>query len=221
MKRIAVVLSLAVAFCFVLASVAQSTDTATGQQWARKNLKNKKKAVSIPVWQITQDGTNKSVTWVDHAPNPRFAVYDPGTPSDDTDDLVLDKQTGLVWVRAPEEWTDTDWATQMYRADTYARAGIYAWKLPSLQEFLTLFVHDVSTGYMQLPTGHPFLIDSPTYPGNNHGYWTSTCTPGDNSYAYSVYHIMDVDPPNLVYWGIFTHPLDSFKDFSFPVRGAR
>jgi hypothetical protein len=33
------------------------------------------------------------------ATNPRFAVYDPGTPADETYDLVLDKETGLVWAR--------------------------------------------------------------------------------------------------------------------------
>jgi hypothetical protein len=53
----------------------------------------------IPNWQITTDGTATSVTWVDYTPNLRFAIYDNNTPDNDTDDLVLDRETGLVWVR--------------------------------------------------------------------------------------------------------------------------
>lgn len=99
MKKIAVVLTLAVAFCFVLyASVAQAASTdPVNKGYFNKRAKNTHRAVNIPIWQITQDGNAPfSVNWVDHAPNPRFAIYDPGTPGDETDDLVLDKETGLV-----------------------------------------------------------------------------------------------------------------------------
>ena len=41
----------------------------------------------------------KSLKWVDHKLNPRFAIYDLGTPADEGDDLVLDKEKGLIWTR--------------------------------------------------------------------------------------------------------------------------
>jgi hypothetical protein len=47
---------------------------------------------------LAQEKT-KSLKWVDHKPNPRFAIYDPGTPTDKGDDLVLDKEKGLIWTR--------------------------------------------------------------------------------------------------------------------------
>ena len=48
-----------------------------------------------PWWDITE------ARWVNHNPNPRFAIYDSGTPEDVNDDVVLDKETRLVWERAP------------------------------------------------------------------------------------------------------------------------
>ena len=38
----------------------------------------------------------KSLKWVDHKLNPRFAIYDLGTPADEGDDLVLDKKKGRI-----------------------------------------------------------------------------------------------------------------------------
>ncbi len=61
----------------------------------------KQKSKSIPIWQITQEGTGKPVKWTNYSTNPRFAVYDAGTPNDKTDDLVPDKETGLTWERSP------------------------------------------------------------------------------------------------------------------------
>ncbi len=54
-----------------------------------------------PTWEITVSGSDQAVAWVDHQPNPRFAIWDMGTPSDLRDDVVLDKETGLVSFQQP------------------------------------------------------------------------------------------------------------------------
>ena len=67
-------------------------------QWIQARKADQQKDISkTPTWQITQEGTAKYVKWVDHGPNPRFAIYDLDTPEDETDDAGLDKETRLVW----------------------------------------------------------------------------------------------------------------------------
>ena len=68
-------------------------------EWLKKTSLIEGRLLSIPIWKITQKQSAKSVKWVDHDPNPRFAIYDTQTPDDPSDDLVLDKETGLVWAR--------------------------------------------------------------------------------------------------------------------------
>jgi len=182
MKKMAVVLIMAVGFCFVLTSLVQATDTATGQQWARKNLRNKKKLTSIPIWQISENGTHKSITWVDHTPNTRFAVYDPGTPGDETDDAVLDKETGLVWERSPNADIVTNWDLAIDTAFDKYLAGRLGWRLPTIEEFASLV--DRTQNNPALPSGHPFLNIQQS-PAQTH-YWSSTTYPADTNMAYFI-----------------------------------
>jgi len=49
--------------------------------------------------------------WIDHTPNTRFAIYDTGTSGGNLDNLVLDKETGLISPRdaglaGQEYWQD-------------------------------------------------------------------------------------------------------------------
>lgn len=46
-------------------------------------------SLAKPIWDITE------ASWVDHAPNSRFAVWSVGAPLT-VDDAVFDKETGLV-----------------------------------------------------------------------------------------------------------------------------
>jgi hypothetical protein len=179
MRKVAVVLSLAVAFCFVLTSLAQATDTSAGRRWSKNNLRNKAKAASIPTWQITQDPTKLSVKWVDHAPNPRFAIYDPGTPTDTTDDVVLDKETELIWQRNPEKITG-DWVQVNYWAYNNFQVGRHGWRLPTAEEFGSLGVDNTSDC---LPVGHPFI----GVLGDMDVYWTQTTDRNNGANAYVCY----------------------------------
>jgi hypothetical protein len=162
-RKITAILSLAAAFCFFIASLVQAQCLTATQ--ALNGLENSQKAVSIPIWKITQDGTSNSVKWVDHAANPRFAIYNAGTPQDESDDLVLDKETGLVWVRDATASGEKTWHEAInycYNLDLGNRKG---WRLPTVEELLSLL--DTVNTNPALPSGHPFYVQVDIY-------WSST-----------------------------------------------
>ena len=137
-----VTLALALVFFFVLPTLSKEDKL----PWAGK-------LQSEPIWGITQDRTDMSVEWEDHADNPRFAIYDPGTPEDETDDVVLDKETGLVWERAPSI-TQMHWNTAVCNCYDKYLGGRKGWRLPTIEELTSL----VDPNYNpSLPVGHPFI----------------------------------------------------------------
>ena len=93
-------------------------------------------------------------TFVNHPGNTRFAIYDAGTAADTSDDLVLDKETGLIWAREPDSASQDFWsAILVCRSDTELgdRKG---WRLPSVEELSSLI--DLSQDSPALPANHPF-----------------------------------------------------------------
>ena len=114
---------------------------------------------SKPVWDIA------GATWLDHAPNPRFALWGAGSASQ-TDDAVLDKETGLVWERSPAIDRKTFTGAFVY-STTKVVARRKAWRLPTLVELLSLV--DPSNSNPTLPAGHPFLNLKLDY-----FYWSTT-----------------------------------------------
>ena len=134
--------------------------------WMKKNLHNRKRTVNIPIWKITKDGSAKSVKWFDHEPNRRFAIYNPGTLADEKDDVVLDKETRLVWERAPNsEAKPWDGAIVYSYAKAVARRK--GWRLPAIEELLSLV--DPTQSNPTLPVGHPFIgVQLDDF------YWSST-----------------------------------------------
>jgi len=149
-KRIVAIFGLAVAFCFVIASMAQAQGA---------NLPKE------PIWQITTEG-NHSVFWKNHNPNRRFAIYNSGTPGDTTDDMVLDKETSLVWERSPGATATSDWGaavTHCYQLEVGGRKG---WRLPTIEELATLI--DMANADPALPSNHPFSVVTPGF------YWSAT-----------------------------------------------
>ena len=123
-----------------------------------------------PIWEIFVDGTAKEIQWNDHAPNKRFAVHNAGS-APQADDLVWDKETGLIWPRdanlngSAVGWLDANTIARELRLGR--RAG---WRLPSVEELATLV--DTSRSDPALPNGHPFL--SVQFGPSAPGYWTST-----------------------------------------------
>jgi hypothetical protein len=147
-RKIKSILTLAMAFCFGLASLAQAEEKA------------------------------KSLTWVDHKPNPRFAIHDPGTPTQEGDDLVLDKKTGLVWARTANLSGEMlTWKDGIGYCKKLTLGNSKGWRLPTQKELSRLI--DPSQSGPALPKGHPFVIVKYTY-------WTSTTHEDVSDFAYYV-----------------------------------
>src|SRR4030042_2732805 len=104
-----------------------------------------------PVWDMFDK------TFVDWPDNPRFAVCDNGT-TQTSDDMVLDKETGLVWDRdLSGRWGNTRVELKVAHSlcNELANAGRLGWRLPTLWELSSLV--DRSHWNPALPGGHPFI----------------------------------------------------------------
>jgi len=93
-------------------------------------------------------------------------------------DAVLDRETGLVWERSPSDFT-TDWFSSSSLCPELNTGGRRGWRLPTLQELLSL-VND-SASLPSLPAGHPFtLLASPPI------FWAATTWASDSTRAYAI-----------------------------------
>jgi len=197
MKKAVSVLTMAVVFGSIFVSLAQGQpgDPVT-ESWANNNLINKNKAPKIPIWKITRGKKSKSVNWQDHEPNQRFAIYDTNAnnntedPNTWVDDVVLDKETGLVWERSPDtipRFSYTGAKIQSYRKFKGNRMG---WRLPTIEELASLL--DPIHGPPTLSKGHPFInIQCCTEVDR---YWSSTTDNDDIDFAlYVSFCYADVD----------------------------
>lgn len=95
-------------------------------------------------------------TWVDHVPNPRFAIYDPGTPLNDSDDVVLDKETGLVWARDANLAGTKIWLDAIDYCSDLELGNRKGWRLPTVGELSNL-IERSQVSPPRLPTSHPFI----------------------------------------------------------------
>ena len=132
----------------------------TKQTTSMENLMSK------PIWEIFVDGTDKPVAWADWKPNPRFATY-----SDKSGDLVLDKETCLIWPRNANlsgnalNWLDANTTCRQVKL-----ANRIGWRLPTVEELSSLI--DTRNSNPALPTGHPFV--SVQFDAAAPTYWTCT-----------------------------------------------
>jgi hypothetical protein len=92
---------------------------------------------------------------------PAFAIYDFGTVKDPSDDVVLDKETGLVWERVPLApsiyQTPPTWSESQAYCNALVKGGRIGWRLPTLQELSSLVDPRIGTDPL-LPSGHPFML---------------------------------------------------------------
>ena len=83
---------------------------------------------------------------------------------------VLDKETGLVWERAPfytEPYGYIDWYGAQWSCNAVNTGGRFGWRLPTISELYSLRDYCPGRRDVLLPCGHPF-IDAIA------SYWSAT-----------------------------------------------
>jgi hypothetical protein len=93
---------------------------------------------------------------------PRFEIVMGG-------EAVLDKETGLVWERAPRTYTG-QWYGAQWECWAHNTGGRFGWRVPTAQELESLadLTHDWPNDcWGELPCGHPFT-------NAECAYWSST-----------------------------------------------
>jgi ABC-type glycerol-3-phosphate transport system substrate-binding protein len=124
-----------------------------------------------PIWELFNDGSDASVPWKDHQPNRRFAIFNPGGTTTPLDDLVWDKETGLIWPRnANLNGAALNWLDANTSCRTLMVANRIGWRLPRVEELSSLVDHRYTNP--ALPQGHPFM--SVQAGSGVWGYWSST-----------------------------------------------
>ena len=123
----------------VLAAAADAQTTAVGPYYA------------TPSWDQTFACTTPATC-------PRFIVL-----SNFNSDAVLDRETGLVWEKAPGTVEKKSWIGASRHCATLSLGGRRGWRLPTLQELSSLLA-PTQTSPM-LPSGHPFILSAafPSY----------------------------------------------------------
>ncbi len=86
---------------------------------------------------------------------------------------VLDKETGLVWEKAPDTGT-RQWHVAVYHCVNREVGGRKGWRLPTIEELASLV--DTANTSPTLSTGHPFTLTSAQEDGV---YWSSSSVPGN------------------------------------------
>lgn len=135
------------------------------------------KAPPGPTMHTLQELYNKPVSGItgtvftDWPANPRFAVCDSGTTDNLSDDMVLDKETGLIWAR------DAGLPPYLsYSNPTHDGSGAWdfcrnitlgnrlGWQVPTYDELRSLIdpskidrVNPPASAPPSLPDGHPFI----------------------------------------------------------------
>jgi hypothetical protein len=95
---------------------------------------------------------------------------------------VLDRETGVVWDRAPNVSTLLAWADARVACTESAVGGRRGWRLPSIHELAALLDPSVpgGPGIPRLPAGHPFTSVPVA------GAWAATIDADDPTRAWSV-----------------------------------
>ncbi len=113
---------------------------------------------------------------------------------------VLDRETGLVWERSPDE-TRRDWFEAQFACLSKNTGGRGGWKLPSIQELRSLV--DPTQSNPAFPAGHPFMrVQS--------HYWSATTQAGLSNAAWGLVSSL----------GSVTQVLKSGTIFVWCVRGG-
>ena len=104
---------------------------------------------------------------------------------------VLDRETGLVWERTPDEnrfsWGNASIGGALDTCFNRTIGGRKGWRLPTVEELASLV--DTTQEDPALPAGHPFMgpiFTSDIDPHLPNFYWTATTEVTHNTQAYYV-----------------------------------
>jgi hypothetical protein len=90
------------------------------------------------------------------------------------DEAVLDRETGLVWMRSPLFYFyASHWYKVAESCSNLIVGNRKGWRLPTVEELTSLV--DPCSSEPALPPGHPFVLSNEFW-----GYWTSSNDPNDN-----------------------------------------
>ena len=102
---------------------------------------------------------------------------------------VLDRETDLVWERAPDT-TQQQWLQAQASCNLKNVGGRKGWRLPAVQELASLVDPTVSSPGPTLPAGHPFhniqTLNDPSQPNSMSAYWTANTWSADPNVAWEV-----------------------------------
>ena len=93
-------------------------------------------------------------------------------------EAVLDRKTGLVWERSANK-RFANWAGAQQHCENLALGHHNGWRLPTIQELVSLVDPAVASPGPTLPPGHPFTV-KPSF------YWSATTDFRDDAKAWGV-----------------------------------
>ena len=115
-----------------------------------------------PTWTQRLDSTNGSTVplWVGCGSS-RFECLMPVGSPFPVAQVVLDRETGLVWERSPQSGVQP-WVASVIDCVTHTTGSRRGWRLPTIEELASL--SDPQQSDPALPPGHPFLnVTEDTY----------------------------------------------------------
>lgn len=107
---------------------------------------------------------------------------------------VLDKETGLIWEKAPDSESDADrkaWHAAQVHCNQRIVGNRKGWRLPTVQELTSLVDPSVSPS-PTLPAGHPFSNVQ------SYAYWSATTHADESGAAWFVHFDGSVSPTVFV-----------------------
>jgi Protein of unknown function (DUF1566) len=105
----------------------------------------------------------------------RFVVL----PFPPLNDVVLDRNTGLLWEKLPSEM-GTTWASAKANCINKAVGGQKGWRLPSIAELASLIDPSITFPGPTLPPRNPFGTVQSTF------YWSASTDASDPNHAWVV-----------------------------------
>lgn len=104
---------------------------------------------------------------------------------------VLDRETGLVWMKSPYQFFTGAWGGATGNCADIGPGGRLGWRLPAVEELASLIDSTQLSG-PALPAGHPFTNVQ------DRSYWTATTFAGNATRAFVIDFIDELNTYQLI-----------------------